>query len=169
MTFDSNGGSAIAPVLDIAEGAVVTEPSAPKPGAYFWWLVRAVRFSETAWDFATDKMPAKDVTLYAKWTPTTYAISYELNGGTNYLSAITNYTIASWSDYSRYTKVNLVLSLMAGMILQILTMQQWLTLRQGQLATRNSMRNGQVDPAALVRWHRNRWNSYLCRYRLAYP
>ena len=22
----------------------------------------------TAWDFTTDKMPAKDITLYAKWT-----------------------------------------------------------------------------------------------------
>jgi len=96
MTFDSNGGSAIAPVTDIAEGATVTEPSAPSKTGYTFdgWYEQS-DFSETAWDFATDKMPAKDVTLYAKWTPTTYAISYELNGGTNYPSAITNYTIAS--------------------------------------------------------------------------
>ncbi|MDD3016508.1 MAG: InlB B-repeat-containing protein, partial [Lactococcus chungangensis] len=96
MTFDSNGGSAVTPVTDIAEGATVTEPSAPSKTGYTFdgWYEQS-DFSETAWDFATDKMPAKDVTLYAKWTPTTYAISYELNGGTNYPSAITSYTIAS--------------------------------------------------------------------------
>ena len=96
MTFDSNGGSAVTPVTDIAEGATVTEPNAPSKTGYTFdgWYEQS-DFSETAWDFATDKMPAKDVTLYAKWTPTTYAISYELNGGTNYPSAITSYTIAS--------------------------------------------------------------------------
>ena len=96
MTFDSNGGSAVTPVTDIAEGATVTEPIAPSKTGYTFdgWYEQS-DFSETAWDFATDKMPAKDVTLYAKWTPTTYAISYELNGGTNYPSAITSYTIAS--------------------------------------------------------------------------
>ena len=96
VTFDSNGGSAVTSVTDIAEGATVTEPSAPSKTGYTFdgWYEQS-DFSETAWDFATDKMPAKDVTLYAKWTPTTYAISYELNGGTNYPSAITSYTIAS--------------------------------------------------------------------------
>ena len=96
MTFDSNGGSAVTSVTDIAEGATVTEPIAPSKTGYTFdgWYEQS-DFSETAWDFATDKMPAKDVTLYAKWTPTTYAISYELNGGTNYPSAITSYTIAS--------------------------------------------------------------------------
>ena len=96
MTFDSNGGSAVTPVTDIGEGATVTEPSAPsKTGYTFGGWYEQSDFSVAAWDFATDKMPAKDVTLYAKWTPTTYAISYELNGGTNYPSAITSYTIAS--------------------------------------------------------------------------
>ncbi|SFZ72638.1 LPXTG-motif cell wall anchor domain-containing protein/Listeria/Bacterioides repeat-containing protein [Lactococcus chungangensis CAU 28 = DSM 22330] len=96
MTFDSNGGSAVTPVTDIAEGATVTEPSAPSKTGYTFdgWYEQS-DFSDTAWNFATNKMPAKDVTLYAKWTPTTYAISYELNGGTNYPSAITSYTIAS--------------------------------------------------------------------------
>ena len=96
MTFDSNGGSDVTPVTDLAEGATVTEPIAPSKTGYTFdgWYEQS-DFSETAWDFATDKMPAKDVTLYAKWTPTTYAISYELNGGTNYPSAITSYTIAS--------------------------------------------------------------------------
>ena len=96
VTFDSNGGSAVTSVTDIAEGATVTEPIAPSKTGYTFdgWYEQS-DFSETAWDFATDKMPAKDVTLYAKWTPTTYAISYELNGGTNYPSAITSYTIAS--------------------------------------------------------------------------
>uniref|UniRef100_UPI003FA28D3C InlB B-repeat-containing protein n=1 Tax=Pseudolactococcus chungangensis TaxID=451457 RepID=UPI003FA28D3C len=96
MTFDSNGGSAVTSVTDIAEGATVTEPIAPSKTGYTFdgWYEQS-DFSETAWDFATDKMPAKDVTLYAKWTPTTYAISYELNGGTNYPSAITSYTIES--------------------------------------------------------------------------
>ena len=34
MTFDSNGGSAVTPVTDIAEGATVTEPIAPSKTGY---------------------------------------------------------------------------------------------------------------------------------------
>jgi uncharacterized repeat protein (TIGR02543 family) len=75
MTFDSNGGSAVTSVTDIAEGATVTEPSAPSKTGYTFdgWYEQS-DFSETAWDFATDKMPAKDVTLYAKWTVNSYTV-----------------------------------------------------------------------------------------------
>ena len=101
MTFDSNGGSAVTPVTDIAEGATVTEPSAPSKTGYTFdgWYEQS-DFSDTAWDFATDKMPAKDVTLYAKWTVNSYTVTFDSKGGDVVPSATVTYgnTVAKPSD-----------------------------------------------------------------------
>ena len=101
MTFDSNGGSDVTPVTDIAEGATVTEPSAPSKTGYTFdgWYEQS-DFSETAWDFATDKMPAKDVTLYAKWTVNSYTVTFDSKGGDAVPSATVTYgnTVAKPSD-----------------------------------------------------------------------
>ena len=101
MTFDSNGGSAVTPVTDIGEGATVTEPSAPsKTGYTFDGWYEQPDFSDTAWDFATDKMPAKDVTLYAKWTVNSYTVTFDSKGGDVVPSATVTYgnTVAKPSD-----------------------------------------------------------------------
>jgi uncharacterized repeat protein (TIGR02543 family) len=101
MTFDSNGGSAVTSVTDIAEGATVTEPSAPSKTGYTFdgWYEQS-DFSGTAWDFATDKMPAKDVTLYAKWTVNSYTVTFDSKGGDAVPSATVTYgnTVAKPSD-----------------------------------------------------------------------
>jgi len=101
MTFDSNGGSAITPVTDLAEGATVTEPIAPSKTGYTFdgWYEQS-DFSETAWDFATDKMPAKDVTLYAKWTVNSYTVTFDSKGGDAVPSATVTYgdTVSKPSD-----------------------------------------------------------------------
>jgi len=101
MTFDSNGGSAVTSVTDIAEGATVTEPIAPSKTGYTFdgWYEQS-DFSETAWDFATDKMPAKDVTLYAKWTVNSYTVTFDSKGGDAVPSATVTYgnTVAKPSD-----------------------------------------------------------------------
>ena len=101
VTFDSNGGSAVTSVTDIAEGATVTEPIAPsKTGYTFDGWYEQPDFSETAWDFATDKMPAKDVTLYAKWTVNSYTVTFDSKGGDVVPSATVTYgnTVAKPSD-----------------------------------------------------------------------
>ncbi|MDD3016434.1 MAG: InlB B-repeat-containing protein [Lactococcus chungangensis] len=101
MTFDSNGGSAVTPVTDIGEGATVTEPSAPsKTGYTFDGWYEQPDFSDTAWNFATDKMPAKDVTLYAKWTVNSYTVTFDSKGGDAVPSATVTYgnTVSKPSD-----------------------------------------------------------------------
>jgi Listeria/Bacterioides repeat len=101
VTFDSNGGSAITPVTNIAEGATVTEPSAPsKTGYTFDGWYEQPDFSDTAWNFVTDKMPAKDVTLYAKWTVNSYTVTFDSKGGDAVPSAAVTYgnTVAKPSD-----------------------------------------------------------------------
>lgn len=45
-----------------------------------------------------------NVTLYAQWTPITYSITYELNGGTNHNSNPTTYTAAAAVTFNAPTK-----------------------------------------------------------------
>lgn len=65
VTFDSNGGSAVAPV-HLESGAAVSEPMAPVRSGYRfdgWYTDRALT---SAYDFGTPV--AASMTLYAKWT-----------------------------------------------------------------------------------------------------
>lgn len=83
VTFDSNGGSAIANQT-VAHGGLVTKPADPtKTGATFvgWYADAALT---DAWVFATDTITGS-TTLYAKWTPvivTTYTVTFEDWDGT---------------------------------------------------------------------------------------
>lgn len=67
VTFDTQGGSEITGLPEIAAGSTITRPADPaKPGYTFegWYK------EETAvhpWDFAADSITA-DTTLYAQWT-----------------------------------------------------------------------------------------------------
>ncbi|HIW75931.1 InlB B-repeat-containing protein [Gordonibacter sp.] len=66
VTFESNGGSAVA-AQEVESGATVTKPADPTREGYTfagWFADEALT---KAWDFATDKVTAK-TTLYAKWT-----------------------------------------------------------------------------------------------------
>lgn len=66
VTFESNGGSAVA-AQEVESGATVTKPSDPTREGYTfagWFSDEALT---KAWDFAADKVTAK-TTLYAKWT-----------------------------------------------------------------------------------------------------
>ncbi|MDR0647870.1 MAG: InlB B-repeat-containing protein [Synergistaceae bacterium] len=66
VTFDSQGGSAVASVM-AAQGAAITAPASPTRAGYSFagWYKEAACVN--AWDFAADTV-ASDVTLYAKWT-----------------------------------------------------------------------------------------------------
>jgi uncharacterized repeat protein (TIGR02543 family) len=65
VTFESNGGSAVNPVT-VNYDSKITAPTAPTKDGYAFgqWYVDP-EFT-TAWSF-TNKMPANDITLYARW------------------------------------------------------------------------------------------------------
>lgn len=71
VTFNTNGGSDIAPKF-VTQGESITAPPAPTRAGYTfvgWYKDSAF---QTAWNFTTDKV-TENTTLYAKWTavPTT--------------------------------------------------------------------------------------------------
>ena len=73
ITFDSKGGSAVAPVKASA-GAEITAPADPTREGYAFlgWFESTdggTTLSEKA--FVVGIMPARNVTLYAKWGPLT--------------------------------------------------------------------------------------------------
>ena len=81
VTFDSQGGSAVAPLTNVASGARITEPEEPTwEGQIFGgWYKEAETI--TPWDFAADTVTG-NVTLYAKWTPVPrYTVTFDSQGG----------------------------------------------------------------------------------------
>lgn len=68
VTFDSQGGSAVAPITGIASGATVTLPAAPTKAGYTLngWFIAIT--GGTA--FTASTAVTADVTVYAQWTVT---------------------------------------------------------------------------------------------------
>jgi len=66
VKFNSQGGSEVADITNVAEGATITKPTDPtKEGfAFDGWYREAACIN--AWNFASDAVNA-DITLYAKW------------------------------------------------------------------------------------------------------
>ncbi|MFP4177783.1 MAG: InlB B-repeat-containing protein [Acholeplasmataceae bacterium] len=84
VTFDPLGGSEV-PSVRIDPGETVPRPESSRPGyALDGWYTGADDGSsyDKAWSFGSDTVDS-DLTLYAKWTPIRYDITYELDGGTN--------------------------------------------------------------------------------------
>ena len=78
VSFDVDGGSAV----DSEYGyyTAVSEPTAPTwTGHSFGGWYTGDSFA-TAYDFST--LVTADKTLFAKWTPNTYTVAYDANGGT---------------------------------------------------------------------------------------
>ncbi|MDR1544560.1 MAG: InlB B-repeat-containing protein [Prevotellaceae bacterium] len=67
VTFNSQGGSAVASLTEVPEGTTIAEPVAPtKANSDFdGWYKEAACVTE--WNFATDAVNS-DITLYAKWS-----------------------------------------------------------------------------------------------------
>ena len=80
ITFDSAGGSDVSRQL-AASGGTVTEPVKPTKDGYAFdgWYKEAD--CTTPWNFDSDEVTGS-ITLYAKWTPAAYSITYHLDGGT---------------------------------------------------------------------------------------
>ena len=64
--FDSQGGSAVAPERVDFEG-LINKPKDPTREGYTFGGWYTDNTFATEWNFDNDKMPAKDITLYAKW------------------------------------------------------------------------------------------------------
>ena len=79
LTFDSCGGSSVAP-LTFTAGAYLSAPADPSRDGYVFagWYREADCVHEFV--FAGNTMPAQDTTVYAKWTPLA-TLSFEMNGG----------------------------------------------------------------------------------------
>ena len=89
VTFDPNGGSAVAEQSVVYNGTA-TMPEQPVREGYVFegWFS-----GETQFDFAA--AITGDVTLTAKWSPREYSISYVLGGGTNAAGNPSGYTVES--------------------------------------------------------------------------
>ena len=102
ITFDTNGGSEIAPIT-LNFGEQVTAPAVPTKLGYFF----------AGWDKAIPTtMPAENVTIKAAWTVNQYTITFDTDGGSeiapikqNYATEIVapaaptkeGYTFAGWN------------------------------------------------------------------------
>jgi uncharacterized repeat protein (TIGR02543 family) len=88
ITFDSNGGSAVASITQ-DYNTTVSAPNEPtKEGYTFnnWYLDNELT---QVYTFTT--MPAENITLYAKWTINQYTITFESNGGSAVASITQDY------------------------------------------------------------------------------
>ena len=87
VTFDSNGGSAVAS-QNVDYNGIASQPTAPARTGYTFagWYSDAGLAS--AFSFAT--AITTDITLYAKWTINSYTVTFDSNGG----SAVTSQSVA---------------------------------------------------------------------------
>lgn len=80
VSFEVNGGSTVA-VITAPAGTVIQAPSDPQKSGYSF----AGWYSDSALTnaFAFTTMPEGGLTLYAKWTPIDYTITFNTNGGSS--------------------------------------------------------------------------------------
>ncbi|MEG0374941.1 MAG: InlB B-repeat-containing protein, partial [Raoultibacter sp.] len=83
LSFNSNGGTAIEPqrlVFDTLATAPVNNPVRDGYTFVDWYTEPSFT---NAWNFATNKMPGADTTLFAKWDANTYSVRFNINEGTD--------------------------------------------------------------------------------------
>ncbi|WP_337983581.1 InlB B-repeat-containing protein [Lysinibacillus sp. C5.1] len=89
MTFHTNGGTAVAPIL-ATYGEKATAPTAPTKTGYTFagWYKDATLTNK--WDFATESV-TEDTTLYGKWDANSYTMTFHTNGGTTVAPILATY------------------------------------------------------------------------------
>jgi uncharacterized repeat protein (TIGR02543 family) len=81
VTFEVNNGSLVT-AQTVAQGDKITKPADPTRNGYTfagWYSNTALT---VAWNFETGTVAA-NITLYAKWTPVTYTVTFNVNDGSN--------------------------------------------------------------------------------------
>lgn len=69
VDFDSQGGTAVAPITDIQNGDVITEPAKPTKQGYVFKGWHTESSTQIGWKFDSDVV-VSNMTLYAKWEQT---------------------------------------------------------------------------------------------------
>jgi len=89
VTFESNSGSAVASIT-APFNSIVGKPIDPTRPIYLFvnWY-KDIELT-TLWNFATDVIYG-DTTIYAKWIPDQYPVTYDPNGGTGGVTQIVTY------------------------------------------------------------------------------
>jgi uncharacterized repeat protein (TIGR02543 family) len=92
ITFDSHGGSAVT-AITADTGTSVAKPADPTRAGYIFtgWFIAETGGTLYTWPHTL----TGNVAMHARWTATTYTISYNLNGGTNNGTNPASYTIES--------------------------------------------------------------------------
>lgn len=80
VTFNANGHGTAPEQQSVQQGGNVTEPDAPTADGYDFGGWYRDADCTTLWNFGSDTVSG-ELTLYAKWTPITYHITYNLDGG----------------------------------------------------------------------------------------
>ncbi|GAA3879134.1 hypothetical protein GCM10022381_21830 [Leifsonia kafniensis] len=88
VSFDSQGGSTVAPIVTTS-GSAIAAPVAPKRTGYTFagWYTKATGGS--AWKFTNTV--TTDVTLYAHWTVQKRTVQFNAQGGSKVAAVSTNY------------------------------------------------------------------------------
>ncbi len=89
VTFNTNGGSAVSEIYANPNQTIVQPANPTRTGYTFGGWYKDATLN-TPWNFTTDVVTAP-MTLYAKWTPITYAVTFESNGGTAVSPVQVNY------------------------------------------------------------------------------
>ena len=81
VTFNMNGHGTAIGGKTVSYGQTVEEPADPSEAHYTFggWYTDSACSTGKEYDFST--LVTGDVTLYAKWTPNTYTVTFNANGG----------------------------------------------------------------------------------------
>jgi uncharacterized repeat protein (TIGR02543 family) len=94
VVFESNGGSVVQSIINIAKGSKINKPIDPtKQNHQFigWYIDEKL---ETEWNFQNNTVE-DSLTLYAKWK-NTFIYQYEVTGVSGY--KISNYIVLNWTN-----------------------------------------------------------------------
>ncbi len=89
VTFETNGGSEVQPIIFNKENQKINEPVVTRDGYSLEGWFRESDF-RTKWNFLVDVVES-DITLYAKWSEVdevNYTVTFETNGGTDVLPVV---------------------------------------------------------------------------------
>lgn len=88
VTFDSNGGSAVASYTDVEYGTTITAPTKPTKVGYDFisWQKDGTAYSWSA-------QVTGNITLVAKWEVHEYTVNYYVGAGANHADNSTTYTV----------------------------------------------------------------------------